>query len=129
MATLNSRSSVGVVLTAGELFCDYLIIARVAENRLWLKDSAHPDQETGQKHRSVDQRGLATFPRAQGPSVPSEPTFWTPSDVPFVGLCHSGHPLYFMHQFLAKEKWAEQTLSLLGLTVVTPTENAECDLV
>lgn len=29
-----------------------------------------------------------------------------------------------MRQFLAKEKWTEQTLSLPGLTVVIPTKNA-----
>lgn len=29
-----------------------------------------------------------------------------------------------MRQFLAKEKWAEQTLSLPGLTVVIPGKNA-----
>lgn len=29
-----------------------------------------------------------------------------------------------MRQLLAKEKWAEQTLSLPGLTVVIPTKNA-----
>lgn len=68
--------------------------------------------------------GLATFPRAQGSAVHPEPTLWALSDLPFIGLCQPNHRLYFMHQFLAKEKWAEQTLSLLGLTVVIPTENA-----
>lgn len=42
-------------------------------------------------------------------------------------LCQPWHGLYFMHQFLARKKWAEQTLSLPGLTVVIPHE--ECDLV
>lgn len=57
-----------MVLSAEEHCSDYLIIARAAEDRIWLKDSAHPGLGLGKGTESVG-LSLATLPGAQAPSV------------------------------------------------------------
>lgn len=122
LSSLQAKFSVDVVLTAGELFCDYLIIAIVADNRIWQKNSAHPVLRLG---RDTDlwirAWQLSPEPRTPASHSPLSPPFGHPQACPFwaaitSSVLHSG--------FLTKEKWAEQTLSLLGLSVVIPTENA-----
>lgn len=69
-------------------------------------------------------QGLATLPGASGPqSSPLSPLFEHLRPAPY-GLCQPSHQLYFMCQFLVKEKLAKQALSLSCLTVVIPRKNS-----
>lgn len=67
---------------------------------------------------------LATLPGTQcSQHSPLSPLFGHLRPAPY-RLCQPCHGLYFMRQFLAREKWAEQTLSLPCLIVVIGSKNA-----
>lgn len=81
-AFLQARFPADKVPAAGELLCDYLIIARGAENRIWLKDSAHPGLRLA-RHWILD-LGLAVLPGALGPQCSLSP-FWALSGLALTG--------------------------------------------
>lgn len=129
LSSLQAKFSVYVVLTAGELFCDYLIIAIVADNRIWQKNSAHPvlglDRDTDLWIRAWQ---LSPEPRTPASHSPLSPPFGHPQACPFGGFVSSAITSSVLHSgFLAKEKWAEQTL--FSPWSVSCDPHGECDLV
>lgn len=85
-ASLQAKFPVDKVLRAGGHCCDYLIIARAAENRIRLKDSAHPELRLCRSPESMGQ-GLVTLPWAQGPQQsPLSPLFGYLRPVPYGAL-------------------------------------------
>lgn len=125
-ASLQARFPVNVVLSAGKHWCDYLIIARAAETRIWLKDSAHAQDAQDEGWAEALNLWVRFWQHSPEPRAPSVPLFGHLRPAPS-RLCQPCHGLYFMHQFLAKEKWAEQTLSPPGSDSCDPHE--ECTLV
>lgn len=72
-----------------------------------------PRTKSGQRQRICGQV-LATLPGAQGPQCsPLSLLFFGHSGLTLTGFISPCHGLYSMRQFLAKEKWTEQTLSLV----------------